>query len=234
MGALVIIPARGGSKGIPKKNVRDFCGKPLIAWTIEHALAADCTERVIVSTDCPEIAEISVQYGADVPFMRPEPISGDTASTESALVHCVEWLESSGYSLPSHTVLMQATSPVRRNGSLDRAYKQLQSSGADSLLTVCEFWHFLWRQTEGGMVAGYDHMNRPRRQDILSEDVKLKENGSFYIFDTLGFKRTRNRLFGRIDAFIMDEYESLEIDTLLDWRLCEAAQDFMDELDNES
>jgi len=229
MSVLAIIPARGGSKGIPHKNVRLLAGKPLIAHTIEHARQASSISRVVVSTDDPEIAAVSEQYGAEVVW-RPLEISGDTASSESALLHALDFLEKAEVYRPDLVVLLQCTSPIRRPKDIDQAVQTLLDEDADSLLSVVPFHLFIWRLVDGqGQPVDYDHRHRPRRQDRQPEYM---ENGSIYVFKPWVLRQFINRLGGKIALYVMDGWSSVDINTLRDFELCEWIASRMHHLDS--
>ena len=214
---LAFIPARGGSKGIPNKNLRQIAGLPLIAWSIKSALASVSVDRVIVSTDSKEIASIALQFGAEVPFLRPAAISSDESSTEQALLHCLDWCEKDGNWFPQNVILLQPTSPNRSRGAIDASYEHFVRGGFDLLLSVVPSWHFNWKyDNDGAALPLYDIQNRPRRQDVTNSQLNYVENGSIYISNAKGLRKNNNRLFGRIGLFVMNENEKFEIDTHLD------------------
>jgi CMP-N,N'-diacetyllegionaminic acid synthase len=219
MSIVAFIPARGGSKGVPQKNIKLIAGKPLIAWSIEQTLASDLIDRVIVSTDCPDIASVAKKYGAEVPFLRPDSISGDKATTESAMLHCCDYLEKAN-ELPELFLLVQATSPIRSENQFDNAINYFNKNNYDSLLTVSPSHRFIWKNPSKPS-ASYDYMNRPRRQDIKEEDQEYLETGSFYITKTELLIKAKNRLVGNIGMFETPEDESYEIDSLVDFKVCE-------------
>ena len=219
MKSVAFIPARGGSKGLPGKNIRMLSGKPLIAWSIEQALASDRIDRVIVSTDCEDIAVIARQYGAEVPFIRPKEISGDEATTESAMMHCCTFLLSDEYT-PDIFILIQPTSPIRKSGQIDSAIDYFIDNNKDSLLTVVKSHKFIWKDI-ANPIATYDYVNRPRRQDIEKMQQGYLETGSFYITKFEYLIKYENRLCGNIGLFETSEEESYEIDSLIDFNICE-------------
>ncbi|MDT0193773.1 acylneuraminate cytidylyltransferase family protein [Arthrobacter sp. AB6] len=219
MNILCVIPVRGGSKGIPRKNIRDLAGKPLVSWTIEQALAADCGLDVLVSTDDHEIAEVALQAGADVPFLRPEELARDEAATEPVVQHAIEYRTAQGRE-PDAVMLLQATSPIRHPGTLDRAVAQFLDSRVDSLVGVVPQTPFLWTAGDPPM-AQYAVDRRPRRQDLAEGDYRYRETGSLYLTRTEIYRKFSNRLGGRIGLFVMEEAEGVDIDTELDFSTVE-------------
>jgi len=207
---VAIIPARGGSKGIPKKNIKNLSGKPLICWSIEQALNSKLVCDVYVSTDDEEIKNISKNFGAKV-IHRPEELSGDKASTESALLHASEYLKKDY----DYMILLQCTSPVRTSEQIDNAIKQILTEKTDSLLSGYTNDSFLWLN---GKSINYNYKNRPRRQD---KEWEFVENGSIYIFKKNILLNEKNRLGGKISQFMMPKWMSFEIDELFDFELVE-------------
>lgn len=136
---LAIIPARGGSKGLPRKNIRELCGKPLIAWTIEQALNAKCLDKIIVSTDDPDIADISKKYGAEIPFLRPKELARDDSPTIDVITHALEFFKTQGNNFDV-VILLEPTSPLRKKDDIDKAVAKFIENYdiADSLVGVCK------------------------------------------------------------------------------------------------
>jgi len=208
---VAIIPARGGSKGIHRKNLRVIGGLPLIAHSIIQATQTRQVDRVFVSTDDAEIADTARKYGALV-IQRPLDISGDAASSESALVHALGEIER--HSPVARVVFLQCTSPIRGRDDIDHALTCFDAEQADSLLSVAPSHRFLWAGGAGGPRAlNYDPAHRPRRQDMEAQYV---ENGSIYIFKPWVLQKLNNRLGGRIALHVMSARSAFEIDDELD------------------
>jgi N-acylneuraminate cytidylyltransferase len=218
---LCLIPARGGSKGIPGKNLRPIGGKPLIVWTIEQALATLGDVRVVVSTEDEAIAAVARDAGAEVPFARPAELAEDTTATEPVVLHAISELGLRGYR-PDAVVLLQATSPIRLPNTVLRAIEHYESTGVDSIVGVVPQSPFLWRWSDPP-TADYDVDHRPRRQEITPADLRYRETGSIYVTRTAVYEQHRNRLGGRISLFVMDELEGIDIDTETDLLLAEHA-----------
>ena len=209
---VAIIPARGGSKGIPRKNIKLLNGRPLIAWSIEDALNAGPVQEVYVSTDDQEIAGIAQQWGARA-IMRPPQLSTDTSSSEEALLHALDQIDS-GPTPVDIVVFLQATSPLRTSRHVEEALGRFRETGADSLLSVCPSHVFLWEQRNGwGAPLNYDYRHRPMRQQM----AQFRENGSLYIFTPKVLRETGSRLGGNIALYPMPEACCVDIDTAADW-----------------
>lgn len=220
MTTVALIPARGGSKGIPNKNLRSLCGRPLIAWTIDQARSSRSIDQVVVSTDDDQIAEISLEWGASVPFMRPDNLAGDESTTESVLTHALQMLDSMGDTF-ERAVLLQPTSPIRSSGTIDRALSLFELSQADSLVSVQELPPFVWRSGKY-FSAQYDPMLRPRRQDLVRADRLYVENGSIYISKVSAILESGCRVSGNVIGFTMTRAESIDIDEETDFVLAES------------
>ena len=219
MECLAIIPARGGSKGILRKNIFPLAGKPLIAYNIEQALRASLVSRVIVSTDDAEIAAASEKFGAEVVW-RPLEISGDSASSESALLHALEFLgQSEGYQ-PDIVAFLQCTSPLTLAEDIDGTIQALLDEGADSSLAVIPFHYFLWRTLPNGNVEGINHDKRirPLRQE---REPQYLETGAVYAMKADGFIQAQHRFFGKTAIYVMPHERRLEIDEPVDFQIAE-------------
>lgn len=216
--AIAIIPARGGSKRLPDKNLLPLAGLPVLAHTVQQAVTAKSLSEVYVSTDDPKISTIAGTHGATV-VTRPKELCTDTASSESALLHVLDERLRSGGSDPDIVVFLQCTSPVRAPDDIDRAIELFLRSRADSLLSVCVNHRFLWRSVSGSAESiNYEYKARPREQDMAPQ---YQENGSIYICRTSLLRRTENRLGGRIALYEMDYWSSFQLDDPADFKLLE-------------
>ena len=214
---VAIIPARGGSERIPRKNLIPIAGKPLVAHTIAHATAAALVDEVWVSTDDEEIAAVARAGGARC-VRRPEHLANATATSEAALIHALDERLREGLHDPDAVLFLQCTSPVRRPDDIDRAIEMFWSGGWDSVMSVTETTRFIWARRNGEAVSlNYDYRRRQREQDL---DRQYQENGSLYLCRPDRLRRDNNRLGGRIGFFEMDYWASFQIDSPEDARLC--------------
>ncbi len=217
MNIIALIPARGGSKGIPKKNIKLFNGEPLVNHSIKYAKNCNLIDKIYVSTDDEEISLISSKAGASV-IKRPINISGDNATTESAIKHTLKSLSKK----PDIIVLLQPTSPYRPKGSLQEALDKFIDNDYDSLLSISPTHRFIWSiDKKNNLKASYDFLKRPRRQDLKTSEINFIENGSLYIFKYESFLLSENRLGGKIGYVEFDEEFSHEIDTYYDFKFLE-------------
>jgi CMP-N,N'-diacetyllegionaminic acid synthase len=216
---LAVVAARGGSKGIPHKNLIDLCGKPLIAWTVLQAAAAQGVDVVAVSSDSDAILAAAEAAGA-VGVRRPEDISGDLASSEAAWLHALEQID--GTMGPfTRIVALQATSPIREASDIDQALAAFEDEKLDSLLSVCEVEdYFNWRiGKDGPEPINYDYHDRRMRQQI---EKRYLENGSFYVLVPRLLREKKNRLGGKIGMHVMERHKMFQIDRPEDIKLCAA------------
>lgn len=221
---LGLIPARGGSKGLPGKNIRDLCGKPLIAWTIDAARASSCLDAVVVSTDDSSIAAIAAKHGAEVPFIRPADLASDTATSIDVVIHAIDALAAEGRVFDL-VVLLEPTSPLREASDIDNGVSRMLSMGAGAVVSVClaESAHpaFMYRQRADERLVPF--MERQptglRRQEI--EPLFFLE-GTLYA-SRIDVLRTR-RSFYHDDtiAYEVPKWKSIEIDDLDDFLMVEA------------
>ncbi len=210
--SVAVIPARGGSKGLVNKNIYPVAGKPLLAWSILQAKAAEGIIEVFVSTDSPLIADVAIEYGARV-IDRPPHLATDTSSSEAALHHALEEIERRHQMPSDRVVFLQATSPLRLPGDIDNALQLFVSECADSLMSVTRPDDLtLWeKRTTGWESVNFDFRNRAMRQDRPQQYI---ENGSIYIVSRDVLERVKNRIGAKLSVYCMEFWQTWEIDTI--------------------
>lgn len=220
MSGIAVIPARGGSKGIARKNLQKVAGLPLVAHTILAARAARSIVHVVVTTDDPEIESVARSFGADV-VRRPAALAGDHASSESALLHALDDLEARGVVLPELLVFLQCTSPMTTAAHIDGTVDTLLQRRADSAFTAAPFHGFLWDEGEDGEARAllHDKTHRPRRQDRV---LPFVETGAVYVMRIAGFRAARHRFFGRTVFCPVPPEVAIEIDDPADLSIVRA------------
>lgn len=207
---IAIIPARGGSKGIPGKNILSIAGKPLIVYTIEAALNADSIGQVFVTTDDEGIAAVAKQAGAEI-IDRPPELSGNAASSETALLHALETIRDSGTALSENFVFLQCTSPLTLPEDIDGTVQALMDRQADTAFTATRFHGFVWKQDSSRKATGINHDKsiRLRRQD---KEPEFLETGAVYVLNTQGFFANKHRFFGITAVYETPAERAPEID----------------------
>lgn len=210
------VPARGGSKSIPLKNIKPFCGKPLIYWALKALQDCVAVDLFYLATDSDEIEACALTYNfAKLKIYRRDPVNAmDASSTESVML---EFIQKQNYEGNELFLLVQATSPFITHTDISKAISQYESSGVDSLLSCSRTKRFFWNPD--GTPLNYDFKTRPRRQDF---EGLLMENGAFYLNSITNINTTKNRLSGRIGIFEMEEFASYELDEPHDWVIGEA------------
>ena len=232
MRILGVITARGGSKSIPGKNIKDLAGKPLIAWTIEAAKKSGVFDRIILTTDDAEIAEVGKHWGAEVPFIRPTELAQDTTPHLPVMQHAVGWLKENENYIPDYVCILQPTAPLRQAFHLQGAVDLLKKTGADSVVSVIDIpGHFspYWavkidEQSLGTLLVTGEPIRRriPRRQNLPKA---YTHSGAIYLFrSSLLFDPFEPNFYGdKVACYIMEEKYNVNIDNPEDWTLAELA-----------
>ena len=210
---LAVIPARGGSKRLPGKNILDLCGKPIIAWSIEAGLNSSYIDKVVVSSDDDDILETAKRFKAEI-IKRPKQLASDTTSSFEVVKHAIDNLESYDY-----VVLLQPTSPLRNYQHIDKAIEFLEEKNADSIISVCEVNHSpLWSNTLQENCSMYNFIKEEvinKRSQDLEKYYRL--NGAIYICEISKFLKEREFFLGEnVYAFIMNREHSIDIDEKID------------------
>jgi len=215
---IAFIPARCGSKSIPLKNIKLFCGKPLIYWSLFSAQKSSSIDKIYVATDCLEIKNTvnSFQFSKVEIYDRKPENAGDLSSSDSVIL---EFIEEKKLNDEINFALIQATSPLIQPADIDNCFGNFKIEKCDSLLSCVRIKRFFW--SESMQPINYNYLNRPRRQDFKGT---LMENGAIYISRVKNIKQSKNRISGRISIYEMHENTAIEIDEYEDWQ---AAESFM-------
>ena len=226
---LGIITARGGSKGIPGKNIKKLAGKPLIAYTIEAAQKSGVFDRIILSTDDEKIARVARTYGCEIPFMRPKRLAKDKTPHFPVIVHAMDWLEKHEHYIPDYVMILQPTAPLRTAAHIREAVSLFEMRGADSVVSVSEIprhfhprWLFNVNTRKHMAIFTGEKFSQlvSRRQDLSKTYTR---NGAIYLFKTVFCNSKHTNFYGNhVIAFVMKPNVSVNIDTMEDWREAEA------------
>lgn len=221
---LAIIPARGGSKGLPEKNIKDLFGKPLIGWSIEQAYGSKYIDEIIVSTDDKKIADIAVQYKAKVPYLRPKKLALDETPTFDVVEELLENLRKREGDLAEYLILLQPTSPLKTSEDIDKAFelfiKYKQTKALVSISGVDENPYQMKILDEAGYIRNFmtNGLDNRRRQDL---PIVYKPNGAIYIMKTKVLLEERTFFPDKTIGYIMPKERSIDIDDSIDFKLAE-------------
>jgi CMP-N,N'-diacetyllegionaminic acid synthase len=221
MKPLVIIPARGGSKGVPNKNIKSLNGKPLIQYALEAASQVFDKGLIYISTDDKKIKAVVEQLGFPVPHLRPDELASDTSSTYDVIMHTLSLIENEGY-FPDTIILLQPTSPFRNFKHISEAVNLYLESTVDMLVSVKEAksnpYFVLFEEDDQGYLKKSKNGNYVRRQDC---PPVWEYNGAIYIINVKAIKAYKSLNFNKVRKYVMDELSSVDIDTMLDWQIAE-------------
>jgi CMP-N,N'-diacetyllegionaminic acid synthase len=220
-----VIPARGGSKGLPGKNIKMFCGKPLIAHTIEQARQSNYIDRVIVSTEAEEIAQISLEYGAEVPFIRPMELAGDNASTIDVLLHAINWLEDVDRYAFDILLLLHTTTPLRNVEDIDGCIALMVDEKADNVFSVAEshrnpYFNMVEEGSDGFVMLAKEGCFSTRQAVPKVYDM----NAAIYVWWKSVLKEGKKIFTKKTKAYVMPKERSIDIDDDLDFKIAEFLQ----------
>lgn len=223
-----IIPARGGSRGVPKKNTRLLGGKPLVAWTIEKAKKAKSLNRLVLSTDSEEIAEIAEKYGAEVPFLRPAELARDDSPTIDVIRHCLEHLKKAENYSPDAVVILQPTTPFRKSEDIDKAIALYFQNNMSTIVSVSKVpghynpeWQLVIDDVTGVLTTlkGENLLKLKTRRQLLRDTYY--RNGEIYVFNPNNVVR-KNSIYGdTVTALITETKVNINIDTDIDFECAE-------------
>lgn len=227
-----IIPARGGSKGLPGKNIKNLHGKPLIAYTIEAAIHAEGIERVIVTTDSEEIKEVALEYGAEVPFLRPAQLSGDESSAVDVYLHAIDFLQNESKKKIDKFMVLLPTAPLRTSHNIEESLDKFYTAQADTLISMKEAetplsWYYKMDAQSRVKNLGFDTCNSVKNRQM--NDKYYIPNGAIYILDLKLLQEERTYYSDNTVAYIMSLEQSVDIDNALDFKLAEL---LLDEINN--
>lgn len=228
---LCVIPARGGSKRIPRKNIKEFFGKPIVAWSIDAALESKCFDKVIVSTDDEEIGEVCRQYGAEVPFFRPSELADDKAETGPVIYHAIEWYKRNNW-VPEFVCCLYPAAPFVTAGSLREGLAELLRAGTDYVFPVVTFTYPIQRairiHSTGSIEMIQPEMIRTRSQDL---EEAYHDAGQYYWGKTSAWLERKTTFDSDSAVIIVPRYNAQDIDTLEDWEQAELMFKALDNLD---
>lgn len=219
---LAIIPARGGSKGVPRKNIKELDGKPLITYTIEASKKSKYIDRIVVSTEDKEIAEVSKKYGAEVPYLRPLQLAQDNSPTIDCVIHMVNWLKEKENYLPDYVCLLQCTSPLRSYEDIDGTIQKAITLNVDGAVSVCEaevnpYWTNIF---DGDKLKYFIEEGKEitRRQDLPKV---YSVNGSVYVIKANVLLDKKTFETENITGYVMSNESSIDIDNEIDFKFAE-------------
>ncbi len=221
MSVVAVIPARGGSKRIPDKNIKPFCGKPIIAYSIEAAKNAGIFDRIIVSTDSKEIASIAKDFGADIPFIRPVELADDFAGTDAVILHALKWLIKDGEKI-DYICCIYATAPFVKAEDIIKGYNLLREKNAESCFSVTTYPFSIFRSlkinSQNRLEMFWPEYRETRSQDLLAA---YHDAGQFYWADAKNYLKEKQFYSKDAVPVILPRYQVQDIDTLEDWETAE-------------